>query len=232
MDTNINIMNNNIPTSNEVILKVEHVSKTFGSGEAMNRVLQDVSLEIRKGEFASLMGASGSGKSTLLYLIGGLDTDYEGNIYIAGQKMTGMREKEMSALRLQKIGFVFQFYNLIQNLSVEENILLPIKMAGKKVPDYKEITGLTAKRNSKPSQLSGGQQQRVSIARAVLSEPEILLADEPTGNLDSKSTEEIMNLFQRINKEKGITYLQVTHSEDTAIIGDRIIRLDSGKLVG
>ncbi len=225
--------------NDDIILKVEHVSKTFGTGEATNHVLTDVSLEIKKGEFASLMGASGSGKSTLLYLIGGLDTEYDGNIYIAGQKMTGMHEKEMSALRLQKIGFVFQFYNLIHNLTVEENILLPIKMAGKKVPGYKEkldemleITGLTEKRNSKPAELSGGQQQRVSIARAVLSEPELLLADEPTGNLDSKSTEEIMNLFKRINKEKGITYLQVTHSEDTARIGDRIIRLDSGKLVG
>ena len=223
----------------EAIMKAEHISKTFGTGEAETKVLTDVSLEIQKGEFASLMGESGSGKSTLLYLMGGLDTQYEGNIYIAGQKMTGMKETEMSALRLSKIGFVFQFYNLIQNLSVEDNILLPIKMAGKVVPDYKEkleeileITGLTAKRGSKPSQLSGGQQQRVSIARAVLSEPEILLADEPTGNLDSKSTTEIMDLFKRINAEKNITILQVTHSADTAEYGNRVIRLDSGKLVG
>ncbi len=223
----------------EPIMKAEHISKTFGTGEAETRVLSDVSLEIQKGEFASLMGESGSGKSTLLYLMGGLDTQYDGNIYIAGQKMTGMKESEMSALRLSKIGFVFQFYNLIQNLSVEDNILLPIKMAGKAVPGYKEkledileITGLTAKRKSKPSQLSGGQQQRVSIARAVLSEPEILLADEPTGNLDSKSTTEIMELFKRINAEKNITILQVTHSADTAEYGNRVIRLDSGKLVG
>ena len=223
----------------EAIMKAEHISKTFGTGEAETKVLTDVSLEIQKGEFASLMGESGSGKSTLLYLMGGLDTQYEGNIYIAGQKMTGMKETEMSALRLSKIGFVFQFYNLIQNLSVEDNILLPIKMAGKVVPDYKEkleeileITGLTAKRGSKPSQLSGGQQQRVSIARAVLSEPEILLADERTGNLDSKSTTEIMDLFKRINAEKNITILQVTHSADTAEYGNRVIRLDSGKLVG
>ncbi|MBQ4363133.1 MAG: ABC transporter ATP-binding protein [Oscillospiraceae bacterium] len=223
----------------EAIMKAEHISKTFGTGEAETKVLTDVSLEIQKGEFASLMGESGSGKSTLLYLMGGLDTQYEGNIYIAGQKMTGMKETDMSALRLSKIGFVFQFYNLIQNLSVEDNILLPIKMAGKVVPDYKEkleeileITGLTAKRGSKPSQLSGGQQQRVSIARAVLSEPEILLADEPTGNLDSKSTTEIMDLFKRINAEKNITILQVTHSADTAEYGNRVIRLDSGKLVG
>ena len=225
--------------STEAILKVEHVSKTFGKGEALNRVLEDVSLEIGRGEFVSLMGASGSGKSTLLYLIGGLDTAYEGNIFIDGQKITGMKEHEMSALRLVKIGFVFQFYNLVQNLTVEENILLPIKMAKKNVPDHRkkleeilEITGLTEKRKQKPTELSGGQQQRVSIARAVLSEPEILLADEPTGNLDSRSTTEIMELFKRINQEKGITFLQVTHSQYTADYGNRIIRLDSGKVVG
>ena len=146
----------------EAVLKVDNVSKTFGSGEARNQVLDQVSLEINKGEFASLMGASGSGKSTLLYLCGGLDTDYEGDIYICSQKMTGMKETEMSALRLSKIGFIFQFYNLIQNMTVEENILLPIKMAHKDVPDYKvkleeilEITGLVEKRKQIPSQLSG-----------------------------------------------------------------------------
>ena len=122
----------------ETVLKVDNVSKTFGTGEAMNRVLDHVSIEIQRGEFASLMGASGSGKSTLLYLCGGLDTDYEGDIYICGQKMTGMKESEMSALRLSKIGFIFQFYNLIQNLTVEDNILLPIKKAGKNVPNYQE----------------------------------------------------------------------------------------------
>ena len=223
----------------EPILKVEHVSKAFGKGEAYLKVLDDVSLEIHKGEFASLMGPSGSGKSTLLYIIGGLDIDYEGSVYIGGQKMTGMKDEEQSALRLAKIGFIFQFYNLVQNLSVEDNILLPIKMAGKHVEGYQEkleeildITGLTTKRKNKPAELSGGQQQRVSIARAVLAEPELLLADEPTGNLDSKSTTEIMELFKRLNDEKGITFLQVTHSRDTADYGKRIIQLDSGKVIG
>jgi putative ABC transport system ATP-binding protein len=223
----------------EPILKAEHVSKAFGKGEAYLKVLDDVSLEIHKGEFASLMGPSGSGKSTLLYIIGGLDIEYEGNIYICGQKMTGMKDEEQSALRLSKIGFIFQFYNLVQNLSVENNILLPIKMAGKQVEGYQEkleeileITGLTSKRKNKPAELSGGQQQRVSIARAVLAEPELLLADEPTGNLDSKSTAEIMDLFKRLNDEKGITFLQVTHSKETADYGKRIIQLDSGKVVG
>ncbi len=223
----------------EPILRVENVSKAFGKGEAYLKVLDDVSMEIHKGEFASLMGPSGSGKSTLLYIIGGLDTEYEGNIYIGCQKMTGMKDEEQSALRLAKIGFIFQFYNLVQNLSVEDNILLPIKMAGKKVDGYQEklneileITGLSAKRKNKPSELSGGQQQRVSIARAVLAEPELLLADEPTGNLDSKSTTEIMELFRRLNDEKGITFLQVTHSRETADYGKRIIQLDSGKVIG
>ena len=223
----------------EPILKVENVSKAFGSGETYLKVLDGIDLEIHKGEFASLMGASGSGKSTLLYIIGGLDIEYEGNIYICGQKMTGMKDEEQSALRLAKIGFIFQFYNLVQNLSVEDNILLPIKMAGKVVEGYKEkleeileITGLKEKRKNKPAELSGGQQQRVSIARAVMAEPELLLADEPTGNLDSKSTTEIMELFKRLNEEKGLTILQVTHSSETAEYGKRIIRLANGKVAG
>ena len=223
----------------EPILKVENVSKAFGSGETYLKVLDGIDLEIHKGEFASLMGASGSGKSTLLYIIGGLDIEYEGNIYICGQKMTGMKDEEQSALRLAMIGFIFQFYNLVQNLSVEDNILLPIKMAGKVVEGYKEkleeileITGLKEKRKNKPAELSGGQQQRVSIARAVMVEPELLLADEPTGNLDSKSTTEIMELFKRLNEEKGLTILQVTHSSETAEYGKRIIRLANGKVAG
>ncbi len=223
----------------EPILKVENVSKAFGAGETYLKVLDGIDLEVHKGEFASLMGASGSGKSTLLYIIGGLDIAYEGNIYICGQKMTGMKDEEQSALRLSKIGFIFQFYNLVQNLSVEDNILLPIKMAGKVVEGYKEkldeileVTGLKEKRTNKPAELSGGQQQRVSIARAVMAEPELLLADEPTGNLDSKSTTEIMELFKRLNEEKGLTILQVTHSSETAEYGKRIIRLANGKVAG
>ena len=221
----------------ESIIRTQDVKKSFGRGDAFQQVLDGVSLEIEKGEFVSLMGASGSGKSTLLYLIGGLDPDYKGEIEVCGKKLSALREKEMAALRLQKIGFVFQFYNLVQNLSVEQNILLPVKMAGLDVPGYKQkldeilaITGLTEKRRAKPNQLSGGQQQRVSIARAVIREPALLLADEPTGNLDAKATGEIMELFRRINQEKGITIMQVTHSPECAAYGTRTVRLENGKI--
>ena len=221
----------------ESIIRTQDVKKSFGRGDAFQQVLDGVSLEIEKGEFVSLMGASGSGKSTLLYLIGGLDPDYKGEIEVCGKKLSALREKEMAALRLQKIGFVFQFYNLVQNLSVEQNILLPVKMAGLDVPGYKQkldeilaITGLTEKRRAKPNQLSGGQQQRVSIARAVIGEPALLLADEPTGTLDAKATGEIMELFRRINQEKGITIMQVTHSPECAAYGTRTVRLENGKI--
>lgn len=217
------------------IIKVENVKKSFGKGESLSQILNGASFEVEKGEFVSLMGASGSGKSTMLYLIGGLDRDYEGEIKVNDVDIAKIKEKELSKLRLENIGFVFQFYNLVQNLTVEDNIMLPIKMSKKNNADAKkrldeilELTGLTEKRKSLPRQLSGGQQQRVAIARAILGEPEIILADEPTGNLDSVATEEIMQLFQKINKEKGITILQVTHSEKCAGYGDRVIELENG----
>lgn len=219
------------------IIKVNEVSKSFGSKENLSLVLDKVSLEIEKGEFVSLMGESGSGKSTLLYLIGGLDKPTGGNIFINEKDINTLKEKEMAKLRRAGIGFVFQFYNLVQNLTVEENIMLPVIMDGKKEKDYKErlehildIIGLKEKRKSLPSQLSGGQQQRVSIARAIILCPEVILADEPIGNLDSKSGEDVMKLFKTINKEENITILQVTHSEESAKYGDRIIRLKDGKI--
>ena len=221
----------------ETIIITEQVRKSFGKGDALRQVLDGADLRMEQGEFVSLMGASGSGKSTLLYLIGGLDPVYEGKITVCGKPLEGLKEKEMAALRLEHIGFVFQFYNLVQNLSVEENILLPVKMGGRRVRNVKEkldeileITGLSDKRKSRPAQLSGGQQQRVSIARAVFGEPAILLADEPTGNLDDAATEEVIALFQQLNRDKGITILQVTHSQTCAARGTRIVRLDGGKL--
>ena len=184
------------------------------------------------------MGASGSGKSTLLYLLSGLDTPDKGEILIDGEDIRKMKDKELAKLRRRKIGFVFQFFNLVQNLSVEDNILLPLTMDKNKPKEYMEkltkildITRLLEKRKSFPPQLSGGQQQRTAVARTVLSEPEIILADEPTGNLDSKSGREVMELFSKINKEQGITILMVTHSMESAAYADKIITLQDGKIV-
>jgi putative ABC transport system ATP-binding protein len=221
------------------IIEVNNVSKTFGKGENINQVLNGASMSVEKGEFVSLMGASGSGKSTLLYLIGGLDRNFQGNISVCGQDIGSLKDKALSDLRLKNMGFVFQFYNLVMNLSVQDNILLPQTMNGRKRSELKdaldeilEITGLTEKRKAMPNTLSGGQQQRVAIARAVIGNPSIILADEPTGNLDSVSTVEIMDLFKRLNQEKGMTILQVTHSEACAEYGTRTIRLDNGKTIG
>ena len=221
------------------IIEVSNVSKTFGKGSNLNKVLDDACMYVGEGEFVSLMGASGSGKSTLLYLIGGLDRDLEGKIELCGRDITTLKDDELSALRLEKVGFVFQFYNLVMNLNVEDNILLPSTINGRKRKDLEadldeilEITGLTDKRKAMPATLSGGQQQRVAIARAVLGNPSVLLADEPTGNLDSKSSKEIMELFAKLNREKGLTILQVTHSEKCASYGTRTIILENGKTVG
>ena len=220
------------------IIKVNKLSKKFVNKDKETKVLDNISLEIEEGEFVSLMGASGSGKSTLLYLIGGLDKPTEGEIYINSKDINKMKEKNLAELRRKDMGFVFQFYNLVQNLSVEENIMLPVIMDGKKEKDYKErlnkilkIIGLEDKRKSLPNELSGGQQQRVSIARAIILNPSIILADEPIGNLDSKSGEEVMELFKKINEDEKITILQVTHSEDSAKYGNRLIRLKDGKII-
>ena len=223
----------------DTIIEVNNVSKTFGKNGNLNHVLNGASLTVQEGEFVSLMGASGSGKSTLLYLIGGLDRNFEGNISLCGKDLGSLKDKELSDLRLKNMGFVFQFYNLVMNLNVEDNILLPQTINGKKRSELKkeldeilEITGLTEKRKAMPNTLSGGQQQRVAVARAVLGNPKIILADEPTGNLDSVSSNEIMDLFRRLNKEKGLTFLQVTHSEKCAEYGTRTVILENGKTVG
>jgi len=221
------------------IIEVNNVSKSFGKNENLNQVLNGASMSVEQGEFVSLMGASGSGKSTLLYLIGGLDRTFEGNISVCGQDIGKLKDKQLSDLRLKNMGFVFQFYNLVMNLNVQDNILLPQTINGKKKSDLKkeldeilEITGLTEKRKAMPNTLSGGQQQRVAIARAVLGNPQIILADEPTGNLDAQSSREIMELFAKLNKEKGLTILQVTHSEKCASYGTRTIQLEDGKTIG
>ena len=221
------------------IIEVNNVNKSFGKNENINHVLNGASMSVDQGEFVSLMGASGSGKSTLLYLIGGLDRDFQGNISVCGSDIGPLKDSKLSDLRLKNMGFVFQFYNLVMNLNVSDNILLPQTINGKRKSELKkdldeilEITGLTEKRKAMPNTLSGGQQQRVAIARAVLGNPSIILADEPTGNLDAASTKEIMELFQRLNKEKGMTILQVTHSEQCAEYGTRIVRIEDGKTIG
>ena len=223
----------------DTVIEVTNVSKSFGKNTSLNQVLNGACMYVQEGEFVSLMGASGSGKSTLLYLIGGLDRDFEGKISLCSKDIGSLKDKELSDLRLKNIGFVFQFYNLVMNLSVEDNILLPQTMNGKSKSSLKkeldeilEITGLTEKRKAMPNQLSGGQQQRVAVARAVIGNPKIILADEPTGNLDKKSTIEIMELFKKLNQERGLTILQVTHSEECATYGTRTVVLDSGKTVG
>ena len=219
------------------IIEVKNVCKSFGDKGNRTRVLDNISLTVAESEFISLMGASGSGKSTLLYLIGGLDTPDSGDILLEGKDISKMRDRELSKLRREGMGFVFQFFNLVQNLSVEDNILLPMVMDGKDPKKYRdrldvilETVGLSDKRKSYPNQLSGGQQQRCAIARAVIYEPKILLADEPTGNLDSRNGREIMELFSRINKEKGITILMVTHSAECAAFSERVITLCDGKI--
>ena len=222
----------------EHVIQANNIHKSFGEGTNRIDVLRGINFEIKKGEFVSIMGPSGCGKSTLLYIIGGLDDPEKGGqILLNGTDIHTLRDREKSRIRRTQTGFVFQFYNLVQNLTVEENILLPVVMNGKKASAYKkdldeilEIAGIADKRNVIPSKLSGGQQQRVSVARAMIASPDIILADEPIGNLDSHSGEEIMRLFKRINCEKRITILQVTHSLSAAHFGDRIIYLKDGEI--
>ena len=225
--------------ADNIVISARNIHKTFGKGETAQVVLDGAALDIERGSFVSLMGESGSGKSTLLYLIGGLDRDFTGEIFVAGQDISKLNDGRLSKLRCEKMGFVFQFYNLAANLNVEDNILLPLEMSGKNISDYREkyeeileITGLKSKVRSYPSQLSGGQQQRVAIARAVLGEPEIILADEPTGNLDAASGAEVMQLFRTLNQQKGITILQVTHSAECASYSNRIVTLKNRVIEG
>ena len=213
------------------------LNKAYTMGNVEVEVLKDINITIKTGEFVSIMGPSGSGKSTLLYLIGGLDKPSSGAIRIKGREMSQLKDEEESRLRRQEIGFIFQFYNLIPNLNVEENILLPILLDGKNLKDYKkeldiilDIVGLSNRRRHTPRELSGGQQQRVAIARALINQPDIILADEPTGNLDSKTSAEVMELLAKINREKGKTIIQVTHSRESAEYGQRIINVKDGKV--
>ena len=220
------------------ILEVKNLFKSFKVGNEEVTVLNDISLDIVKGEFVSIMGPSGCGKSTLLYLMGGLDNPSKGQVIINGKDISKLSDKNISKLRRRELGFVFQFYNLVQNLNVEDNILLPILLDGGKPKSYKkdldeilDIIELSHKRKVTPRELSGGQQQRVAIARALINNPDIILADEPIGNLDSKTGTEIMRLFKRINKEREMTIVNVTHSRESADYGTHIVFLKDGIVI-
>lgn len=222
----------------ENIIQVKNLYKSYRVGREEINVLKNINLNVVRGEFVSIMGPSGCGKSTLLYIIGGLDNYTSGSVCIKGQEISKLNDKEISKLRRTELGFVFQFYNLVQNLSVEDNILLPILLEGGKPKKYKneldeilEIIELSHKRKSTPRELSGGQQQRVAIARALIYNPDLILADEPIGNLDSKTGTDIMKLFKKINKDKGVTIVNVTHSRESADYGERIIYLKDGEVV-
>jgi len=221
----------------KIAVEGKHIVKDFQIGNTTTKVLKGVSLQVAKGEFVSIMGPSGSGKSTLLYILGGLDAPTGGSVRLNGVELSHMADENMSRLRRRKIGFVFQFYNLIPNLNVEENIMLPLLLDGKRMKDYKkqlnqmlEIVGLSDRRRHTPRELSGGQQQRVAIARALVASPEILFADEPTGNLDSKTGAEIMRLLSEINRENGQTIMMVTHSQEAAQSSSRVITVRDGLL--
>jgi putative ABC transport system ATP-binding protein len=221
--------------SSPVAIEGKNIVKQYQVGVVETVILNNISVAIERGEFVSIMGPSGSGKSTLLYILSGLDKPTKGNILLNGQDISGMDDHEMSVMRRRDIGFVFQFYNLIPNLNVEENIMLPILLDGKDMKDYKDnlneilnIVGLTKRRKHTPRELSGGQQQRVAIARALINDPDIIFADEPTGNLDSKSGREILALLREINREQGKTILMVTHSEEAAQYGNRTIFVRDG----
>ncbi len=221
----------------EKIIETVNLYKDYMLGTVSVEILKDINLSIAKGEFITIMGPSGSGKSTLLYLLGGLDKPTSGKIIINGKDISELSDQEQSVMRRRDVGFVFQFYNLVPNLTVEDNVMLPILLDGKKISDYRDkldeildIVELSDRKSHTPRELSGGQQQRVAIARALINEPDIILADEPTGNLDSKTSEEVMNLLQRINKEKRKTILQVSHSIETANYSDRIIKVKDGRV--
>lgn len=218
------------------ILKVENLTKTYGSGENLVHAVDDVSFSVEKGEFVAIVGASGSGKSTLLHLIGGVDRPTSGKIFVDGNDISKMNDDKLAVFRRRQVGIVYQFYNLIPILTVEENITLPCDLDGRGVNRERlemilDSFGLRARRKHLPNQLSGGQQQRTSIARALINNPSLVLADEPTGNLDSKSSEEVMSMLKMCNQSYGQTVIMITHNLDIAKQADRIITISDGKLV-
>lgn len=218
------------------ILEVKNLKKTYKNNEIVVNAVDDVSFTVEKGEFVAIVGASGSGKSTLLHIIGGVDDKDNGQIIVAGKDISNLSSDQMAIYRRREVGIVYQFYNLIPTLNVEENISIPYRLDNKKVPNelmdkMLKSVGLQERRNNLPNQLSGGQQQRTSIARALINNPSILLADEPTGNLDSKSSDEIIALLRDYNKNHKQTIIMVTHNPEIANAADRIIEMADGKII-
>ena len=217
------------------ILRVENLTKIYGKGENEVRALDDVSFSVNKGEFIAVIGPSGSGKSTLLHILGGVDRPTSGRVLMDGKDVYAQNEEQLAIFRRRQVGLIYQFYNLIPVLNVTENITLPVLMDGQRInrDRLKELIttlGLTGRENHLPNQLSGGQQQRVSIGRALMNAPAVVLADEPTGNLDSKNSKEIVDLLKISNEKYGQTLIVITHDESIALQADRIISIDDGKI--
>ena len=218
------------------ILRVENLNKTYGKGENQVKAVDNVSFSVQKGEFVAIIGASGSGKSTLLHLIGGVDRPTSGKVFIDGKDIYTLNDDNLAIFRRRQIGLIYQFYNLIPVLNVAENITLPTKLDirdvdERRLNDLLKTLGLEKRKYNLPNQLSGGQQQRVSIGRAMMNEPALMLADEPTGNLDSKASEEIISLLRLSNKKYNQTVIVITHDEKIALEADRIITIDDGKII-
>lgn len=217
------------------ILRIEHLSKIYGKGENEVRALDDVSFSVEKGQFVAIIGPSGSGKSTLLHILGGVDRPTAGKVFLEGQDVFAQNEDQLAIFRRRQVGLIYQFYNLIPVLNVTENITLPVLMDCRKVnqerlEDLLTTLALKGREKHLPNQLSGGQQQRVSIGRALMNSPAVVLADEPTGNLDSKNSQEIVELLKLSNKQYGQTLIVITHDESIALQADRIITIEDGKI--
>ena len=219
------------------VIEVNKVNRSFENGKEVAHVLKDINLTVEEGEFISIMGPAGGGKSTLLYLLGGLDMPSSGSVKINGVDLSTLKDKQLCKMRNEDVGFVFQFYNLVPNLNVEDNISLPLMISGKSRSEYKDkldeclkIIGMEDKRKLTPRELSGGQQQRVAIARSLVFDPKILFLDEPIGNLDTKTGMNIMQLFKDINQKYGKTIVQVTHSQEAANYGSKLVKLVDGRI--
>ncbi len=219
----------------KLVLQTKKVNKYFKNPLPFH-VLKDISMHVEEGEFVSIMGKSGCGKSTLLYILSTMDTDYEGDLFLDGQKLSGLNGEELAAIRNEKIGFVFQFHYLLAEFTVLENVMLPAKKLGKKsekeilvdAMDTLRLLGIEEQAHKKASMISGGQKQRVAIARALINHPKIIMGDEPTGNLDSKNADNVFNIFKKLSDERGLSFLVVTHDEDFAKKTDRIISMGDG----